>query len=129
VVSGQLVHWELFYLDFLSKVYAGYFTSKNLENVDYWGLLKEGAVEVGAKFDMVINPVWKGRLGKTSDLVLQRLDQMKNPQMIFDPFTGPIYSRTGKLVIPSGERADYTHLLTIEYAVKGVVGSWPGEPK
>jgi basic membrane protein A len=129
VVSGQLVHWELFYLDFLSKVYAGYYTSKNLENIDYWGLLKEGAVEVGAKFDMPINPKWKGKLGKTYDLVLKRLDQMKNPQMVFDPFTGPIYSRTGKIVVPRGEQADYDHLLTIEYAVKGVVGAWPGEPK
>lgn len=129
VVSGQLVHWELFYLDFLSKVYAGYYTSKNLENIDYWGLLKEGAVEVGAKFDMPINPRWKGKLGKTYDLVLKRLDQMKNPQMVFDPFTGPIYSRTGKIVVPRGEQADYDHLLTIEYAVKGVVGAWPGEPK
>jgi basic membrane protein A len=129
VVSGQLVHWELFYLDFLSKVYAGYYTSKNLENIDYWGLLKEGAVEVGAKFDMPINPKWKGKLGKTYDLVHKRLDQMKNPQMVFDPFTGPIYSRTGKIVVPRGEQADYDHLLTIEYAVKGVVGAWPGEPK
>jgi len=129
VVSGQLVHWELFYLDFLSKVYAGYYTSKNLENIDYWGLLKEGAVEIGAKFDMPINPKWKGKLGKTYDLVHKRLDQMKNPQMVFDPFTGPIYSRTGKIVVPRGEQADYDHLLTIEYAVKGVVGAWPGEPK
>jgi len=129
VVSGQLVHWELFYMDFVSKVYSGLYTSKNLENVDYWGLLKEGAVELGAKFVMPINPVWKRRLGKTYDLVLKRLDQMKNPQMVFDPFTGPVYSRKGKLVVPRGERADYGHLLSIEYAVRGVVGPWPGEPK
>lgn len=129
VVSGQLVHWELFYLDFLSKVYAGYYTSNNLENVDYWGLLKEGAVELGAKFGMPINPVWKSRLAKTHDLVLKRLEQMINPQMVFDPFTGPIYSRKGNLVVSSGERADYDHLLTIEYAVQAVVGAWPGESK
>jgi len=129
VVSGQLVHWELFYLDFLSKVYAGYYTSKNLENVDYWDLLKEGSVEVGAKFGMTVNPKWKSRLGSTYDLVMKRIDQMKNPQMVFDPFTGPIYSRNGKMMVGRGERADYGHLLGIEYAVKGVVGAWPGEPK
>jgi simple sugar transport system substrate-binding protein len=54
VVSGQIVHWEKFYLDFLSKVYAGYYTSKNLEEVDYWGLLREGAVELGAKPGMLL---------------------------------------------------------------------------
>lgn len=128
VVSGQLVHWELFYLDFLANVYAGFYTSKNLENVDYWHLLKEGGVELGAKFNMPINPKWKSRLGRTYDLVVERTDQMKNPQMVFDPFTGPIYNRKGKLVVPKGKRADYEHLLTIEYAVKGVVGPWPGEP-
>jgi len=128
VVSGQLVHWELFYLDFLAKVYAGYYTSKNLENVDYWDLLKEGSVELGAKFGMPMNPQWRDRIGKTWDLVLERLAQMKDPQMVFDPFTGPIYSRKEKVVIPRGERADYEHLLTIEYAVRGVVGAWPGEP-
>lgn len=129
VVSGQLVHWELFYLDFLSKVYSGYYTSKTLENVDYWGLLKEGSVEVGAKFGMTVNPKWKSRLGSTYDLVMKRIEQMKNPQVVFDPFTGPIYSRKGKMVVGRGERADYGHLLSIEYAVKGVVGAWPGEPK
>jgi len=129
VVSGQLVHWELFYLDFLSNVYSGYYTSKNLENVDYWGLLKEGAAEAGAKFGMTINPKWRTRLGSTYDLVMKRIDQMKNPQVVFDPFTGPIYSRKGKMVVGRGERADYGHLLGIEYAVRGVVGPWPGEPK
>jgi basic membrane protein A len=129
VVSGELVHWELFYLDFLSKVYAGYYTSKNLENVDYWGLLKDGAVELGAKFGMPVNPKWQSRLGKTYDLVLERLKQMQDPQMVFDPFTGPLYDRNGKQVLGRGERADYGHLLSIEYAVKGVVGAWPGEPK
>ena len=99
------------------------------ENVDYWGLLKEGAAELGATFDMPINPAWKGKLGGTYDLVLKRLDQMKNPQVVFDPFTGPIFSRKGKIAVPGGERADYVHLLSIEYAIKGVVGPWPGEPK
>jgi basic membrane protein A len=129
VVSGQLVHWENFYLDFLSKVHAGYYTSKNLENVDYWDLLKERSVEVGAKPGMTINPKWKSRLGKTYDLVTKRIAQMSDFQMVFDPFTGPIYSRKGAVVIPAGERADYGHLLSLEYAVKGVVGPWPGEPK
>jgi len=152
VVSGQIVHWEKFYLDFLAKVYAGMYTPENLEDVDYWGLLKEGAVEVGAKPGMLINPKFeeelKGKMVKICegirlpdrtcmgeereisvyDLVMLRLEQMKDFQMVFDPFTGPIYDRKGNLQIPVGTRATYHELLTMEWAVEGVVGPWPGEP-
>ena len=128
VVSGQLVHWEVFYLQFLGLVYEGVFTHENLENLDYWGLLKEEAVEIGADFGMLVNPKWKTKLGDTYNLVLERWEQMRNPQMVFDPFTGPIYDRKGNLIIPAGERADYLHLLTIQWAADGVVGPWPGEP-
>ncbi len=128
VVSGQLVHWDVFYLRFLGLVYSGILNSGNLENLDYWGLLREGDVELGAKPGMPVNPAWIGRLGDTHDLVLKRLEQMKNPQMVFDPFTGPLYDRKGNLVLPAGARADYLHLLTIEWAAKGVVGPWPNEP-
>jgi basic membrane protein A len=129
VVSGQIVHWEVFYLDFLAKIYAGSYTSKNLQDVDVWGLLKEGAVEMGAKPGMLINPVWKDRLGKTYDLVMQRLGQMKDPQMVFDPFSGPLSDRRGRLVVPAGTRATYPDLLGIQWAAQGVVGEWPDEPK
>jgi len=141
VVSGQLVHWEAFYLDFLAKVYAGLYTPENLEGVDWWGLLGEGAVELGAKPGMPINPKFEDELkavvvddpllGQISvwDLVFVRLEQMRDPQMVFDPFTGPIYDRKGILRIPEGRRASYHELLTMEWAVSGVVGPWPGEPE
>ncbi len=141
VVSGQLVHWEAFYLDFLAKVYAGLYTPENLEDVDWWGLLREGAVELGAKPGMPINPIFEDKLkavkvndpllGEVSvwDLVFIRLEQMRDPQMVFDPFTGPIYDRKGALRIPEGTRASYHELLTMEWAAPGVVGPWPGEPE
>lgn len=155
VVSGQIVHWEKFYLDFLAKVYAGMYTTTNLQDVDYWGLLREGAVEVGAKPGMIINPKFEEILKNTIiedcycgggyvdevctcaeicvkysvyDLVMLRLAQMKDFEMVFDPFTGPIYDRKGNLVIQPGARATYDELLTMEWAVEGVVGPWPGEP-
>lgn len=128
VVSGQLVHWDKFYLQFLAMVYAGVYTNKNLQDVDYWGLLREGAVELGAKPGMPINPAWKDKLGKTYDLVMKRLEQMKDPQMPFDPFQGPVKDRKGKVVIPAGSRASYGELLGIQWAAQGVVGAWPDEP-
>ena len=48
VVSGQLVRWEVIYIDILAKIKAGVYTPYNLEDVDYWYLLNTGAVDLGA---------------------------------------------------------------------------------
>lgn len=140
VVSGQLVHWEAIYLDFLQKVHDGIYTNENLEHVDYWWLLSQKAVEVGAKPGMMINPVFEDDLtaysvdhpvfGKISayDLVMTRYNQMADPGVTFDPFQGPIYDRKGILRVPEGMWMSVDALITLEWAVEGVVGPWPGEP-
>ncbi len=135
VVSGQIVHWEAIYLDFLRKVYEGVYTTTNLADIDYWWLLSQGAVEIGAKPGMVINPKFEAALkeakvGEISvyDLVLKRLRQMGTPGVTFDPFTGPIYDRKGNLRVPPGYLLTVDSLITMEWAVEGVVGPWPGEP-
>jgi simple sugar transport system substrate-binding protein len=140
VVSGQIVHWEKIYEDFLVKVHKGIYTTKNLRHVDYWWLLAQGAVEVGAKPGMVINPKYEAALknyvinhpvfGKISvyDLVFVRLAQMANPGITFDPFQGPVYDRKGNLRVPEGMWMSYDALITMEWAAAGIVGPWPGEP-
>lgn len=60
-VSGQLVRWEVIYIDILAKIKAGVLTPYNLENVDLWYLLNTGAVDLGAHIYengsvMYINP-------------------------------------------------------------------------
>ncbi len=139
-VSGQLVHWEKIYIDFLGKVYAGKYTADNLQNVDYWWLLAEGAAELGSEPGMPINPAFKDRLqaakvttpdlGRISvyDLVLRRMAQMSDPKMAFDPYTGPIKDRKGTLRVPEGKRMTVGELTSMEWAVPGVVGPWPKEP-
>jgi len=136
VVSGQIAHWEEIYLDFLAKVYAGVYTAHNLADVDYWWLLKEKAVEMGAKPGMLINPVYEDELkairvndpvlGMISvyDLVMKRLEQMADPSMVFDPFNGPIYDRDGNLKVPAGLRMSVFELTTMDWAVDGIVGPW-----
>ncbi|WP_017873573.1 BMP family ABC transporter substrate-binding protein [Candidatus Caldatribacterium saccharofermentans] len=141
VASGQLVHWEAIYFDFFAKVYAGLYTPKNLENVDYWWLLREGAVELGADFGMPINPVFEDQLKSTMvndpiygeisvyDLVFALLKAMADPEYAFSPFTGPIRDRKGNLRVPEGVRLTMDELITMEWAAEGVVGAWPGEPE
>ena len=136
VVSGQIAHWEAIYLDFLAKIYAGVYTAKNLADVDYWWLLKEKAVEIGAKPGMLINPAYEQQLKETNiddpifgmisvyDLVMKRLEQMSDPSMVFDPFNGPIYDRDGNLKVPEGSRMSVFELTTMDWAVDGIVGPW-----
>lgn len=140
VVSGQLVHWEKIYHDFLSKVHSGEYTSKNLQDVDYWWLLAEGAVELGGKPGLPVNPGFVDKLqavniqdptdGEISvhDLVFTRLAQMSQTTPTFDPFQGPIADRKGTLRVAAGKRMTQQELITMEWAEPGVVGPWANEP-
>lgn len=140
VVSGELVHWDKIYVDFLTKVHNGTYTTKNLENVDYWWLLAEKAVEMGAQPRMPINPLFISKLKATKvntpdlgrlsvyDLILKRHAQMASSAMTFDPFTGPIKDRKGIVRVPAGKRMTVGELNSMEWAAPGVVGPWPKEP-
>ncbi len=140
VVSGQLVHWETIYIDFLGKVLAGKYNATNLQNIDYWWLLAQKAVEVGGEFGVPINPVWVPKLqaakvntkefGTLSvyDLVMRRQAQMLKTPVAFDPFTGPLRDRKGVLRVPAGHTLTELELTTMEWAAPGIVGPWPKEP-
>ena len=137
VVSGQLVHWEVIYQDILGKIYLGIYNNTNLENVDYWWMLREGAVEMGAEHGVFINPKFVPVLknikinhpefGEISiyDLVMKRLAQMKEEAVLFDPFTGPIKDQNGQVRIPAGQRASHDELWTMDWFVENVVGTIP----
>jgi simple sugar transport system substrate-binding protein len=141
IVSGQLVHWETIYLDFLRKVQAGTYTAENLQDVDYWWLLGQKAVEVGTQPGMLINPRFVDALKATSiktpdlgtlsvyDLVQRRLAQMSSTPAKFDPFTGPLKDRNGVVRVKAGYTLTEQDLTTMEWAAPGVVGQWPNEPK
>jgi simple sugar transport system substrate-binding protein len=135
VVSGQLVHWDKIYLDFLARVQSGEYTAKNLQQVDYWWLLAEGAVELGGKPGLPLNPAYVEALKAVPvqettvyDLVLKRWQQMTQKVPEFDPFQGPISDRKGVMRVPAGARMTQQELTTMEWATAGVVGPWPNEP-
>ena len=143
VVSGQIADWDTIYSDFLAKVYAGYYTAENLEDVDYWWMLAEGAIAAAADWGMEVNPVFEDELrqvmvedpilGEISvyDLVFARLEAMSDVEMAFNPFQGPLYDRRGNLVLPDGARMTKEQLETLEWAVEGVslTSPWDHEPE
>lgn len=136
-VSGQLVDWGIIYEDILIKAYLGVYNKNNLEDVDYWWLMREGAAILGAEFGEQISPkfeqdlkavtVTDPLLGSISiyDLVFKRIEQMTDPAMLFDPFTGPINDQDGKLRVVEGQRLNYVELLTIDWFVEGNLGTVP----
>jgi basic membrane protein A len=139
VASGQLVHWETILIDFIRGVLAGEYTSENLEEVDYFWLLAQGAVELGAEPGMPINPRFEEELkayvidhpefGSISawDLVFRRLEQMSTIPVEFDPFQGPLRDRQGNQIYSEGERPSLEELLSMQWAAENVVGPWEGE--
>ncbi len=130
----------MIYIDFLQGVIDGTYTSENLEELDYFWLLQDEAVEAAAAPGVVINPVHAEALqaaiiddaefGEISvyDLVFERLAQMQVSEPTFDPFTGPLSDRKGNRVYAEGERATLAELLSLQWAAENVVGPWEGEP-
>ena len=140
VVSGQLVYWETIYLDFLRGVLDGTYTSENLQDLDYFWLLEEGAVAMAAAPDVPINARYHEALqneivdhpefGEISvyDLVFRRLEQMTEGRDVFDPFTGPLTDRQGQLVYEEGHTPTIDEILSVQWAAENVVGPWDNEP-
>jgi len=129
-VSGQLVHWEKLYEEIVMRLYTG-----TWDNRAYNYLLADGGVELGAKFGVPINPKFVSALkakmvddpilGKISvyDLVMKRLEQMKQVNVAFDPFTGPISDQNKVQRLQPGERATIDMLWNIDWFVDNVVGT------
>lgn len=141
VVSGQIVHWETIYIDIVEKILDGTYTSTNLQDVDYFWLLEQGAVEMGAAAGVPIAEGFVDELqaveidhpefGAISvyDLVMRRLEQMREGRDVFEPFAGPLEDRNGNLVYEEGYLPTIEDLVGLEFAVPGVVGPWDNEPQ
>lgn len=136
-ISGQLADWGVIYDDIIQKIYLGQYTNTNLEDVDYLWLLQEGGIELGGEFGVPINPLFEDDLkaidvtdpllGTISvyDLVMTRIAQMSNPNVVFDPFSGPLDFKNGTQWLAEGERADMGTLLTMDWFVDGLIADIP----
>ncbi len=139
LASGQLVHWGVLTTDILSKVMDGTYTADNLEDVDYFWLMAEGAVEAGVEPGVVVHPDYVERLRAVTvetdagtetvyDLVMRRAAQMSASPAEFEPFAGPVSDRRGNVVYAEGEGPTVLELLGMQWAAPNVSGPWEGEP-
>lgn len=132
LVSGQLVNWVPLYEKILTGVHDGTWKSSDLLY-----LTAEGGAELGGKLGEPVNPKYieplKAYKIKTADLgeinaydlVMKRLEQMKQTPVGFEPYTGPIYDQTGKERYAAGAKATIPELMQINWFVKNVVGKLP----
>lgn len=137
VVSGQIMHWEKIYGDFLNRVRSGSLNANNLQKVSYWNLLSSGTVEMGTQDGMSVNPKWMPALkaakmprGTVSvyDRMMALYEEMKAGRGT-DPFTGPLSDRNGKPRVSSGNKPSIGEMQSMEWVVPGVTGDVPNEPK
>ncbi len=140
LASGQLVHWGVLTTDILRKVIDGTYTAGNLEDVDYFWLMAEGAVEVGSEPGVVIHPNFEDELREATvdsdefgaisvhDLVMRRVEQLSADPVGFEPFAGPLEDRQGNVVYGEGEGPTVLDLLGMQWAAPNVEGPWEGEP-
>ncbi len=128
-LTGQIVNWGPIYVDLISQVYRGYWRS-----VDIWARIGDyhpyrwrrpvdkstAGTEEGVVYLAPLNPAIP------SDIVAvikERYEAMK--ELLFEPFTGPIYDNHGVLRLKDGERADHDTLWSMDWFVEGVESEIP----
>ena len=122
--SGHLFDWGKMYQEILTNVYTDEWVSENM----IW-LVDRGTAILGAEYGQPINETFveelKNKMMPNSeesvyDFVMKRYEQFKEPNIAFDPFTGPLYDSEGVLRIEAGVREPYSNLSVIDWFVKGV---------
>ncbi len=111
-LTGHLANWGVIYEDVLIRAYTGVWESK-----DYWWGFYEGAVEISPISDVVPEEV-KEEILRIRDLMVENS---------FEPFTGPLVDRRGRVRAEPGRQLTKSELLSMKWFLEGVVGDLPGE--
>lgn len=102
--------WGPFYVKTAREVMAGTWKSSQ-----YYGDMKDGLVNL-APFGPSVST-------ETKDLIATKRAAIIDGS--FDPFTGPVADQSGTVRIADGARASLPDLLSMDYLVKGVIGTIP----
>lgn len=126
IVSGQLVNWGLLYINLFSKI-----ISKKIDpKLHYWFANSNAAILGKNYSDMISYEAIEKLKNKKIRLdwleidlyeyIMLRYNQMQDPLVSFEPFTGPIHSNKGELKILNKERAGLNDLLYMDWFVKSI---------
>jgi len=110
-LTAAVYNWGPYYLKRTKAVMSGTWKTGN-----YYGSLKDGFTKLA--------PFGPGVSAKTKALIASQEKLIKSGT--WNEFSGPIYDQSGKLRIKAGHRASFGDLMSMNYLVKGVVGSPKG---
>lgn len=107
-LTAPVWNWAAFYIPNVKSVLDG-----TWKPTFYYGNMADGLVELAPMSNLVPPQV--------QNLVEAMKNEIKSGK--FNPFEGPIYDQSGKLMIPAGQSATLEQLLSIQWFVQGVIGS------
>jgi basic membrane protein A len=110
-LTASVYNWGPYYVKRIKEAMAGTWKSGF-----YYGSIKDGFTKLAAYGPDVS--------GKTKAAIAAKEKAIENGT--FDEFAGPIYDQNNKLVVPKGKKLSITQLYSVNWLVKGVIGSPKG---
>ena len=110
-LTAAVYNWGPYYLKRTKAAMNGTWKTGN-----YYGSLKDGFTKLA--------PFGPGVSAKTKALIAAQEKLIKSGK--WNEFSGPIYDQKGKLRIKKGHRPTFNELYSMNYLVKGVIGSPKG---
>ena len=110
-LTAAVYNWGPYYLKRVKAAMNGTWKTGN-----YYGSLKDGFTKLA--------PYGKGVSAATKKLIAQQKALLVSGK--WNEFSGPIYDQKGKLRIKKGHRPTFNELYSMNYLVKGVIGSPKG---
>ena len=110
-LTASVYNWGPYYVKRIEEAMAGTWKSGF-----YYGSIKDGFTKLA--------PFGPGVSAKTKAAIAAKEKAIENGS--FDEFAGPIYDQSGKLVVPKGKKLSITQLYSVNWLVKGVIGSPKG---
>jgi basic membrane protein A and related proteins len=111
-LTAALYNWGPYYLKRVKAAMAGTWKSGF-----YYGGIKDGFTKLA--------PFGPGVSAATKAAIAKKLQALKNGT--FYEFAGPLYDQSGKLRVAKGKRLTVNDLYSMNWLVKGVIGSSTGK--
>ena len=110
-LTASVYNWGPYYLKRIKEAMVG-----TWKPGFYYGSIKDGFTKLA--------PYGPDVSAKTKAAIAAKMSAIENGS--FDEFAGPIYDQNGKLVVPKGKKLSVTQLYSVNWLVKGVIGSPKG---
>src|SRR5436305_1576306 len=110
-LTAAVYNWGPYYLKRVKAAMSGSWKSGF-----YYGSIKDGFTKL-APYGPSVSAATKAAIAK-------KMQQIENGS--FYEFTGPLYDQSGKLRVPKGKKLTVTDLYSMNWLVKGVIGSSKG---